>query len=338
MKLTTLCYLEQDDKYLMLHRIRKKHDVNKDKWIGIGGKFEKGESPEDCLIREAMEETGYRLTSYRLRGVVTFLYNDEEAEYMFLYTADGFEGEPVLCDEGTLEWVRKDEIDALNLWEGDRIFFELLEEEHPFFSLKLHYRGDSLEEAVLDGTPMELLDVLDADGNPTGLVRERGLVHKRGDFHRTSHIWIARRRQDGGFDFLLQKRSREKESFPGCYDTSSAGHVPAGSGFLESAVRELSEELGIVCREDELSFLGFYEEQYSGTFFGKTFLNHELGAVYVYTEPVDEHGLSLQESEVEAVCWMDMETVLSETEKENPGFCLEMGELLMVKKYLEGLR
>lgn len=338
MKLTTLCYLEQDDKYLMLHRIRKKHDVNKDKWIGIGGKFEKGESPEDCLIREAMEETGYRLTSYRLRGVVTFLYNDEEAEYMFLYTADGFEGEPVLCDEGTLEWVRKDEIDALNLWEGDRIFFELLKEEHPFFSLKLHYRGDSLEEAVLDGTPMELLDVLDADGNPTGLVRERGLVHKRGDFHRTSHIWIARRRQDGGFDFLLQKRSREKESFPGCYDTSSAGHVPAGSGFLESAVRELSEELGIVCREDELSFLGFYEEQYSGTFFGKTFLNHELGAVYVYTEPVDEHGLSLQESEVEAVCWMDMETVLSETEKENPGFCLEMGELLMVKKYLEGLR
>lgn len=338
MKLTTLCYLEQDDKYLMLHRIRKKHDVNKDKWIGIGGKFEKGESPEECLIREAMEETGYRLTSYHLRGVVTFLYNDEEAEYMFLYTADGFEGEPVLCDEGTLEWVRKDEIDALNLWEGDRIFFELLKEEHPFFSLKLHYRGDSLEEAVLDGTPMELLDVLDADGNPTGLVRERGLVHKRGDFHRTSHIWIARRRQAGGFDFLLQKRSREKESFPGCFDTSSAGHVPAGSGFLESAVRELSEELGIACREDELSFLGFYEEQYSGTFFGKPFLNHELGAVYVYTEPVDEHGLSLQESEVEAVCWMDMETVLSETEKENPGFCLEMGELLMVKKYLEGLR
>ena len=168
MKLTTLCYLEQDDKYLMLHRIRKKHDVNKDKWIGIGGKFEKGESPEDCLIREAMEETGYRLTSYRLRGVVTFLYNDEEAEYMFLYTADGFEGEPVLCDEGTLEWVRKDEIDALNLWEGDRIFFELLKEEHPFFSLKLHYRGDSLEEAVLDGTPMELLDVLDADGTCEG--------------------------------------------------------------------------------------------------------------------------------------------------------------------------
>ena len=99
MKLTTLCYLEQDDQYLMLHRIRKKNDVNKDKWIGIGGKFEFGESPEDCLLREAKEETGYTLTDYRLRGIVTFLYNDEEAEYMFLYTADGFEGEPTLCEE-----------------------------------------------------------------------------------------------------------------------------------------------------------------------------------------------------------------------------------------------
>ena len=155
MLLTTLCYLEQDDKYLMLHRISKKNDVNKDKWIGIGGKFEFGESPEDCLLREAREETGYTLTSYKLRGVVTFLFNDEEAEYMFLYTADGFEGEPTLCDEGTLEWVPKSEINNLNLWEGDKIFFRLLDEGAPFFSLKLKYRGDYLEEAVLDGKPIE---------------------------------------------------------------------------------------------------------------------------------------------------------------------------------------
>ena len=155
MLLTTLCYLEQDDKYLMLHRISKKNDVNKDKWIGIGGKFEFGESPEDCLLREAREETGYTLTSYKLRGVVTFLFNDEEAEYMFLYTADGFEGEPTLCDEGTLEWVPKSEINNLNLWEGDKIFFRLLDEGAPFFSLKLQYRGDYLEEAVLDGKPIE---------------------------------------------------------------------------------------------------------------------------------------------------------------------------------------
>ena len=156
MKLTTLCYLEQDERYLMLHRISKKNDENKDKWIGIGGKFEKGESPEDCLLREAREETGYRLTDYRLRGIVTFVLNDEEAEYMFLYTASGFEGEPVLCDEGTLEWIPKREIGRLNLWEGDQIFFRLLEEEAPFFSLKLCYRGDRLIQAVLDGTPMEL--------------------------------------------------------------------------------------------------------------------------------------------------------------------------------------
>ena len=139
----------------MLHRISKKNDVNKDKWIGIGGKFEFGESPEDCLLREAREETGYTLTSYKLRGVVTFLFNDEEAEYMFLYTADGFEGEPTLCDEGALEWVPKSEINNLNLWEGDKIFFRLLDEGAPFFSLKLQYRGDYLEEAVLDGKPIE---------------------------------------------------------------------------------------------------------------------------------------------------------------------------------------
>ena len=155
MKLTTLCYLEQNDQYLMLHRISKKNDVNKDKWIGIGVKFEFGESPEDCLLREAKEETGYTLTSYKLRGIVTFLFNDEEAEYMFLYTADGFDGEQTLCSEGTLEWVKKSEIDKLNLWVGDKIFFKLMDEGSKFFSLKLHYRGDSLEEAVLDGIPMD---------------------------------------------------------------------------------------------------------------------------------------------------------------------------------------
>lgn len=155
MLLTTLCYLEKEDSYLMLHRIKKKNDVNKDKWIGIGGKFEFGESPEDCLLREAKEETGYTLTSYKLRGIVTFLFNDEDAEYMFLYTADGFEGEPTLCSEGTLEWVKKSEIHHLNIWTGDKIFFKLMNEGHPFFSLKLRYRWDELEEAVLDGVPID---------------------------------------------------------------------------------------------------------------------------------------------------------------------------------------
>ena len=154
--LTTLCYLEKDDSYLMLHRVSKKNDINKDKWIGIGGHFQVNESPEDCLLREAKEETGLTLTSYRFRGIVTFITDGlEEAEYMHLYTADGFEGEMIECDEGTLEWVPKDKIEELNLWEGDKIFFKLLNEDAPFFSLKLIYQGDSLVEAVLDGNKIK---------------------------------------------------------------------------------------------------------------------------------------------------------------------------------------
>ena len=151
MRLTTLCYMEQEDSYLMLHRVKKEVDANKDKWIGIGGKFEADESPEECLLREVKEEAGVVLTSYRLRGIVTFTSDCWETEYMFLYTADSFEGEISECSEGTLEWIRKDELDRLNLWEGDKIFFRLLRENVPFFSLKLRYEGDRLEDAVLDG-------------------------------------------------------------------------------------------------------------------------------------------------------------------------------------------
>ena len=150
--LTTLCYIEKDDAYLMLHRVSKKNDINKDKWIGIGGHFQLNESPEECLLREAKEETGLTLTSYRFRGIVTFITDGlEEAEYMHLYTADGFKGEMIACDEGTLEWVPKSKIPELNLWEGDLIFFKLLAEDAPFFSLKLVYQGNKLVEAVLNG-------------------------------------------------------------------------------------------------------------------------------------------------------------------------------------------
>lgn len=335
MKLTTLCYLEQDGKYLMLHRVRKKQDVNKDKWIGIGGKFEFGESPEDCLLREALEETGYRLTSYRLRGIVTFLFNEEEAEYMFLYTADGFLGEPVPCNEGTLEWVSKEEIDRLNLWEGDRIFFELLKEEAPFFSLKLHYMGDRLCEAVLDGAPMELLDVLDENGEPSGLVRERTMVHMRGDYHRTSHVWVVRRR-DGQYELLLQKRSAAKDSFGGCYDISSAGHIPAGEDYRESAVRELFEELGISADAGELRFIGFHEGWYEGTFNGKLFKNHEKSAVFLYEKPVEESALVLQESEVESVLWMELHEIERAVREKRPDFCLFQDEVELLISCLEG--
>ena len=153
-QVTTLCYIEREDSYLMLHRVKKKNDLNENKWVGIGGHADEGESPEDCLLREAMEETGLLLTSYRFRGLVTFVSDKWGTEYMCLYTADGFEGELTDCDEGCLEWVPKSEIPNLNLWTGDLIFFRLLEENAPFFSLKLRYEGDRLAEWQLNGKDM----------------------------------------------------------------------------------------------------------------------------------------------------------------------------------------
>ena len=157
--LTTLCYIEKEDQYLMMHRIKKKDDGNHDKWIGIGGHFEFGESPEECLLREVQEETGLILTSWRFRGLVTFVSGDWE-EYMCLYTADEYAGEMTECSEGQLVWVDKTQISALNIWEGDKIFLQLLAQEHPFFSLKLIYEGDRLVEAKLDGVPMDLTQPL----------------------------------------------------------------------------------------------------------------------------------------------------------------------------------
>lgn len=148
MKITTLCYIEDDNRYLMLHRVKKENDINKDKWIGVGGKLENGESPEECLLREVKEETGLILDSFRFRGIVTFIPDNGESEYMCLYTADAFTGELTDCDEGILEWIDKDKLNTLNLWEGDKIFLKLISEEREFFSLKLRYQGDTLVEAV----------------------------------------------------------------------------------------------------------------------------------------------------------------------------------------------
>ena len=151
MRNTTLCYVTRGDDVLMLHRVKKKNDLNHDKWIGIGGKFLPEESPEECLLREAWEETGLTLTSWRCRGVVTFLQEGTEGEYMYLFTADGFEGEMHVCDEGDLEWVSREFLDSLPKWEGDQIFLDLLWQDAPFFLLTLRYRGDVLTEAVLNG-------------------------------------------------------------------------------------------------------------------------------------------------------------------------------------------
>ena len=149
---STLCYITRGDEVLMLHRVKKKNDINKDKWIGIGGKFEADETPDECLLREAMEETDLTLTSWRCRGVVTFLTeNPNDGEYMYLFTADGFEGELKECDEGDLQWISREFLDQLPKWEGDQIFLDLLWQGAPFFLLKLRYQGSTLVEAVLDG-------------------------------------------------------------------------------------------------------------------------------------------------------------------------------------------
>ena len=151
-QLTTLCYIEQDNKYLMLHRVKKENDINKDKYIGIGGHFEYGESPDECLLREVKEETGLTLTSYRPRGIITFVYGDDVVEYMHLYTSEDFKGEIGACDEGELVWIDKDKVYDLNIWEGDRVFFRLLEENRDFFLLKLVYNvNDELTNVILDG-------------------------------------------------------------------------------------------------------------------------------------------------------------------------------------------
>jgi 8-oxo-dGTP diphosphatase len=155
--MTTLCYIEQDGKYLMMHRIKKEQDINEGKWIGVGGHFEQGESPEECLLREVKEETGLVLTSWRFRGIVTFTADHVLTEYMCLYTADRYEGELNMdCREGVLKWIPKEDVASLNLWEGDRVFLKLLASEEPFFSLKLSYEKDALVECALNGQTLEI--------------------------------------------------------------------------------------------------------------------------------------------------------------------------------------
>ena len=150
MKITSLCYIEQNGKYLMLHRTVKENDENKDKWIGVGGKFEDRESPEECAVREIKEETGLNARKLDFRGIVTFVSDKWPTEYMHLFTCTDFDGDIIKCDEGELEWIDKNDLSGLNLWEGDKIFLRLIADKRPFFSLKLEYEGKKLVKALLD--------------------------------------------------------------------------------------------------------------------------------------------------------------------------------------------
>lgn len=151
MKNTTLCYIEENGAYLMMHRIKKVNDENRDKWVGVGGKLEEGESPFDCARREILEETGIKPLGLEYRGIVTFVSDLYGTEYMHLFTANGYDGE-INYDsvEGKLEWVKKEDVCSLSIWEGDKIFFDLLNSEVQFFSLKLTYEGDKLIDSVVE--------------------------------------------------------------------------------------------------------------------------------------------------------------------------------------------
>ena len=160
MRNTTLCHIEKDGKYLMLHRVKKENDLNHDKWVGIGGKFEDKESPEQCNRREVLEETGLTLLKSNYRGIVTFVSDKWETEYMHIFTSNLFEGEICECDEGTLEWVDKKELLSLPLWVGDKIFLKLIDDEsYPFFSLRLEYMGDQLISAILNDITLDIGDL-----------------------------------------------------------------------------------------------------------------------------------------------------------------------------------
>ena len=157
MKQTTLCYIEYGNQYLMLHRVKKRNDASHDKWIGVGGKCESDESPDECMLREVKEETGLTVTAWRYRGIVTFISDIWPCEYMHLFTANQWNGKEIDCDEGDLQWIDKARLFDLTLWPGDRIFLRLImDQAQPFFSLKLVYRGDDLVSAKLDGVPLAI--------------------------------------------------------------------------------------------------------------------------------------------------------------------------------------
>ena len=327
--MTVLCYIKKEDSYLMLHRIKREHDINKDMWIGVGGHFEEGESPEECLLREVKEETGLQLEHFQFKGMVTFQMETGFTEYMCLYEADSFYGELIECEEGALSWVPMDKLLDLNLWEGDYIFLDLMQTNTNFFSLKLVYDHKTLKQAILNGKEMELLDLCDEEGNLTGKTRERTLAHKYGSFHRTSHVWIVCKTASS-FEILLQKRSSHKDSYPDCFDISSAGHILAGYEFKESAVREVYEELGIQITEDELEQIGIRKIIHDEVFHNKNFKDRQISRIYIVELEKDTIKFQLQKDEVSDVSWFELEELMRQLEQQKIKHCIHPEEIQMV--------
>ena len=318
-KLGIFCVLEQRGKYRIIKEVVKE-----------------GESPEECLLRTAGIRENNLSLSWRSRGILTLVKGEMPTEYVFLFSAQDSESIEKEESTDTVSWEKADEILNKTAGEEEKICFRLLMEDGPFFSLKVILDGKNiLKMASLNGKDLELFDILREDGSVSGIVRERGVAHLDGSLHPTSHIWIVRRNRKNGWDLLLQKRSLRKDSNPGCYDISSAGHVAAEDAYLPAALRELEEELGIRAEEKDLHLAGMRKAYFEDVFYGKPFRDYEISAVYIYDRPVDEKKLILQESEVERVKWMDFKECCREVKEGSMKNCIYMDELEIVGKYLD---
>lgn len=313
MKKTTLCYIFCGDEILMIHRIKKKNDENEGKYIGLGGHFLENEDAKQCVLREVLEESGIDLLNPVYNGIVTFHSDLYPSEEMHLFTAFLEEKPPLPpCDEGVLCFVKKEQLLSLKMWEGDLIFLSLLFEKAPFFHLTLRYKGERLEEALLDGRPTELLDLLDDDGNKSGKFKERSLIHRDGDLHKTVHVWIYRKK-DGRTHLLLQKRAARKDAYPGLYDISCAGHLGRGEEPSDGAMRELAEELGICPPEDSLCPIGHFDRFTKESFYGQPFLDNERAILFLLDgAPFFSDHPSVWNDEVEGALWVDLEELLKD--------------------------
>ena len=333
MKDATLCYIEQDGKYLMMLRNKKRSDPNEGKWIGVGGKLEAGETPMECARREIREETGLVATEMIHFGDVYFYSDVWEEEIMRLFLVKRFEGRLTRCDEGELHWIDKSEIFDLNLWDGDRIFLQYLINGRRFDEMRLSYKGDRLCGCSVDGSEQELIDVYNRDGSPAGYVASRDFVHWKGLWHSTAHVWLTCRNEQGKPMLLLQLRAAGKRLYPSHWDTSAAGHIPAGEDVLNAAVREIGEELGIHPSAGELTCVGMIPVTYDDDD-GEGYHDREFCHIYLLRTQPRLSGLTLQASEVERVMWMDFDGVAQAVKNNSLRHCLHMDELALIRPLL----